>query len=188
MNIVKTYVNKEKNQRIEVATEEMSENPRCWDETTKMVTSHKQYLFPWEINTPNSEFDSWDEIVSHIMENYDVECLLPVSMTDHSGLSFYTGVARGWDCGQIGFIFITKENFKKYKNKSAKEILIDRIKEYNAWSNNDVYIFNLIQLETCKCCGHTSEESIDSCGGYYGYNDIETNLKDFTDMTGFVEE
>lgn len=184
----KIYVNKEKDQKIEVKIDEDPDSPRTWDENSHMVTHHKSYTLPWEINTPNSEFDSWDEIESHIMENYDVEYILPVSMTDHSGLSFYTGITNGWDCGQIGFIFITKDQFKEFENITAKELLESRIKEYNAWSNSDVYSFVLIQLKTCECCNHTSEEVIESCGGYFFYEDIESNLKDFTDMTGFVEE
>jgi hypothetical protein len=188
-DIIKKYVNKEKNQEIIVYQDSDIGSPREWDNVTIMSCFHNNYNLPNETEIETSDFNNWDEMERYILETYDIECILPVSMTDHSGLSFYTGVLNGWDSGQVGFIFMTKEQRKERGSfVDPKEILEGQIKQYDQWSNGDIYAFKLIQFKTCGCCNHTSEDLIDSCCGYYGYNEIENNLKDFTDMTGFVEE
>ena len=39
-------------------------------------------------------------------------------------------------------------------------------KEYELWAYGNVYGYRVFKQNTCKCCGHTALEDIDSCWGF----------------------
>ena len=69
----------------------------------------------------------------------------------------------GWDSGQVGYIYMTKERAKEEGLKDPFKTLEHEVKEY------DHYIVG-------NCYGYTIEDEdgdfLDSCGGFLGYEDF----------------
>ncbi len=91
----------------------------------------------------------------------------PVSLYDHSGISIHEGISHGWDTGQVGYLYTTKERIlKEYGGKQLtkklKELALERLrselKEYDQYLRGNVY-------------GFVTDN--DSCWGYFGDEGIE---------------
>lgn len=103
--------------------------------------------------------------------------MLPLYLYDHSGITMSTGpFSCRWDSGQVGWIYVTKEQVRKeygWKNLSKKRIetiegyLKGEIEEYDRFLTGQVYGYDVTELGECKHCGTAIEEDIDSCGGFY---------------------
>ena len=94
----------------------------------------------------------------------DMFVCLPVYLLDHSGL--YVSVNDfndSWDSGQLGFIYCTKQDAKKWFNKpdvtedEIKKELTAEVEEYNDYLNGAWYGFLIEGLDG---------EVEDSCGGF----------------------
>jgi len=150
-------------------------SPREWDNLGTMICFHNRYDLGDE-----HDFSDPDELIEFICEN-DV-LSLPLYLYDHSGITMNTTGfsyidSGGWDSGQVGFIYVTKEVLREEFNKKrltqkdidhAYDILNAEVKIYNYYLTGEVYGYALIKLETCDKCGHTEESTIDSCFGFYG--------------------
>jgi hypothetical protein len=44
----------------------------------------------------------------------------------------------------------------------------DNVETLDNYHVYGAYYFDLVEFTTCDCCQHESEESIESCGGFYG--------------------
>jgi hypothetical protein len=95
--------------------------------------------------------------------------LLPLYLYDHSVITISTGPFNcPWDSGQVGFIYVSKENVKKEfnwkklnKNRIDKvvDILKSEVKLYDDYLTGNVYGFNVKD---------PNENDLDSCWGFYG--------------------
>lgn len=94
----------------------------------------------------------------------DMFVCLPVYLLDHSGL--YVSVNDfndSWDSGQLGFIYCTKQDAKKWFNNTdvtedeIKKELTAEVEEYNDYLNGAWYGFLIEGLDG---------EVEDSCGGF----------------------
>ena len=123
------------------------------------------------------------------MKDNDVEAILPLYLYDHSGLTMNTtGFSCGWDSGQVGYIFITKESFKNFQGTTAEEVLIGQVKTYDLYLRGEVFWFKVVEEKHCECCGSNSEEHIDSCSGFYG-DDFEKNgLGEYVNLDEYEED
>lgn len=118
------------------------------------------------------ELPTLDELLE-IAENYYV--ILPVYKYAHSGVIYNTsGFSCQWDSGQIGFIYVAKEDLRKEygwkritKDRIAKvnEILSSEIKTFSQWASGSVYGFQLYYHDVEK--PHTSVDEQASCCGFY---------------------
>ncbi|HMM80505.1 MAG TPA: hypothetical protein PKC65_10830 [Pyrinomonadaceae bacterium] len=59
---------------------------------------------------------------------YEKAVIIPVGMYDHSGYTFYEGTgphafdSPGWDSGQVGFLYVTKDRLRKETGYNEQEL------------------------------------------------------------------
>ena len=154
---------------------DFAESPREWDNLGTMVCFHTRYNLGDKHIYNHSDYNSWEELERAIIKNENVAVILPLYLYDHGGITMNTtGFSCGWDSGQVGFIFISKEKALseyggKIVTKKLKERLVtyltNEVETYDQYISGDVYQF-IIEDE------NGNEE--DSCGGFYG-SDISKN-------------
>lgn len=109
--------------------------------------------------------------------------ILPVYMYDHSGLSFSTGsFSCSWDSGMIGWIMVDKVRWDElhggeWNAEVVEKCLDDEIETLDNYHVYGAYYFELVEYTGCDCCGHEDEETLDSCGGFYGPVDGDFGAK-----------
>lgn len=155
---------------VKIYQDECYESPREWNNLGHMVCWHRKYDLGDKHNISVPEF----------MEEIKPKTLvcLPLFLMDHSGITMKTSSetfrmcdSAGWDWGQVGFIYVMKEEVEKEfgKNppngkrewtiKKIKEILENEVEVYAQYLTGDVY-------------GWVSEDEdgkhYASCWGYYG--------------------
>jgi hypothetical protein len=159
---------------------------------SRYILGHKQYkdgveaIYETlqELNYDNyvkMDDDYCDMNYNDFIEKYmnkldDIAIVLPLYLYDHSGITMNTtGFHCPWDSGQIGFIYVTKENIRKEFNKKRISLqlrhkvlnqLKGEVKLYDQYLTGDVYGYNIDDPYT--------GEHISSCWGFYGY-DWESN-------------
>ena len=181
-------------------------DPRQWNNLGIIATWHRNYRLGDE--QPQGEpidhmiglIQKYDSILDKIewYEDYDLDYTdmvykmfnkyyvsLPVYMYDHGGISISTGSFNdSWDSGQLGFIYISKEQIRKEYNwkiitkKRKTEIekyLNNEIEEYNNYLTGEVYCYVI-------CNKKDPDNIIESCTGYLGYNNIEFMKKECEDL------
>ena len=104
---------------------------------------------------------------------------LPLYLYDHSGISISTGAfSCPWDSGQVGFIYVDLERVRKeYGDDSqdsqdkAIKVLQSEVKTYDCYLRGLVYGFTIEKLNKCECCDNVEPEEVDSCWGFYDYDE-----------------
>lgn len=169
------------------------ENPRNWDNLSTMVCFHKRYDLGDKHDYNKSDFQTWSDLRARIEKDHDPAVCIPLYMFDHSGVSIGAGWetemrfrqadGAGWDWGQIGYVFVSKEKVRKeYLKKRLSKKTIERatrcvmaeVETYNQWQQGDVYGFVLKDA---------AGETIDSCWGFYGSDPAENGMAE-----GFSED
>ena len=176
---------KKGNEILRIERDDYTDSPRERSNVGVMVCSHNRYTLPNEADLNFDEFNSWGEIEDYLIKEKGAIEVLPIYMYDHSGITISTSYSYPyndrWDSGQIGFIYTTRDRIKelvgrKLSKKELKNMLNDEVKTYDQYLTGEVYKFELVKLHKCKCCGHISEELVDSCGGFYAIEDIKDYL------------
>lgn len=158
---------------VNIDYDENPQNPRDLDYTdcnlTKMVCFHSRYNLGDEHNYDKADVLSWKELERLIQREEDVCVMDPLYMYDHSGQTISTSpFSCGWDSGQVGFVYITKEDIRKTYNvkrisKKTKQLawkaLANEVKIYDDYIRGSVYWFSV---------GDEEENQLDSCCGFYG--------------------
>ena len=162
----KELIAEEQGFKLYVAQDDMSpESPREWDNLGKMICWHRNYeLGDKHSFRDNQEFMVWWK------EEGKGGILLPLALLDHSGLSMWVGSEAspfdpgGWDSGQVGWIYATKEmivkEYGKNKRKLAEKVLRGEVETYDQYLKGDVYGYII---------KNPDGETVDSCWGFYGY-------------------
>jgi len=140
-DVIKVYEGKE--YFYEVVEAEWVENPRQYADASYFYMSHRNYDFGDNISLDTSDCSSWEDVKEIIEKEYNVFAILPVYMYDHSGITINTtGYSCGWDSGQIGWIWMTKEQAMEYGYKTKKEaelFLETEIATLDKYLTGDVY-------------------------------------------------
>lgn len=195
--MVETLELKKTKTLVKVVHDYDAESPRGWDNQSNWLCFHNRYdLGDKHINKKfnKDDYDNWDEVEQAIKEEYDVVFITPLSLYDHSVQQIHVGSLRGWDCGRVGFAFITREqarqiipNIDDYKelNKPMQDKLLSviqaEVNTYNQWLIGDVHgiqVYNVFEDEN----GHRIEEMTDSCYGFYFDKDytMKDAIKEYT--------
>ena len=128
--------------------------------------SHKRYNLG-DVKINNDNFNSWEEVRNSIR----YKCVLPLYLYDHSGLAVSTSrFSCPWDSGQIGFIYCSMANARKYgcKNQeSALKHLEAEVKTWNDVLGGQVYGFELMDPQG---------QATDSCWGFIGSDHDKSGL------------
>lgn len=164
--------------RIEIVIDQdgYASNPREWCNLSALVFApHHNYTMPNEVDFPFSQYDDdaddgggrsgetfaeW--CVRTLEEEYGALYVAPVSMTDHSGTTYYVGAPRDpWDSGQVGYAIVTPETVAECGTPPElfAEGVAAEIATYGAWANGEVY--GWVALDD-------DGETIESCWGYVG--------------------
>lgn len=148
------------------------------DNFSTMYCKHRRYDLGDNLNLNTSNCDNWHEVKQALIaEHGEMAIIEPLSLYDHSGISISIGVKSGWDCGRVGFVFVTKEQVRKeYGVKritkatltKAWGLLRSEVKEYDNYLTGEVYIVS---------CQDREEFEIDSCYvNGYDYAEKEAQL------------
>jgi hypothetical protein len=90
-------------ENISVSYDYFTENPLLLDENITPVMFHKRYDLPNPLGLNHEDFNSWDELESHLKEAF--KNVQKVYIYDHSGLAFRTEpFPCQWDSGVVGFL------------------------------------------------------------------------------------
>jgi hypothetical protein len=180
------------NRSFQIYPDEGTDSPRDWDNFGRMICFHGRYNLGDNKNIKSSAFESWAELEKHLISE-GAAVILPLYLYDHSGLTMRTSpFSCPWDSGQVGFIYCTREDIKKNWNvrkptgrylARAKCLLQSEVEIYDQYLRGDVYGFVLKQKTECKSCGHTEDEHLDSCWGYYGTDWAKNGILDSLDAS-----
>ena len=176
--ITKTY--KQTGMRVVKSYDEFAENPRNWDNLTTMICHHNRYaLGDVEESRQFNGFTSLKELKQALVEYYgEMAYIKPLSLYDHSTQTLAIGEPTDmWDSGYVGFIFVTKEQARKWFNvKRITKSVIEKIEklaqseveEYNkVWLWGEVYVLSLERVFTNIDDKNDSfVEPVDSVGGF----------------------
>lgn len=159
------------------------ESPRNWGNLGHMVCFHGRYDLGDSHTYNKDDYGSWNDLKDAICRSGIVPIILPLFLYDHSGVSIKTvphGYHGSWDCGQVGFIFVTKEQIKKEygtvnaKNiEQAKKVLLGEVENYNQYLQGDVYSCVVEQYDRNK-----NHLDYDVVGGCYGFGYALKALKE----------
>jgi len=188
------------------------ENPRDYENLGTMVCFHRRYNLGDKHNYNPSYYKHFGELKKDICKNVNVGVILPLYLYDHSGITMNTTEFNCvWDSGQVGFIFISKENILKnfggkILTKKLKErvtnYLIDEVKIYDSYLTGNVFGFKVFKVTECEL-KHKHETLLDSCWGFFsedscvldGLNIINDYIEnevvsdeDFSDMLHSVDK
>jgi len=191
------------NKILKIFYMEDAENPREWDNLSKVVLNHKRYTFPNELNINFDSFASWEEIAEHIKKELKAVLVFAVRGYEHSGLSISLSSEYpfndSWDSGQLGFICILEEDLIKEFGKNTKEtrkkaeaILKGEFKTFKNYLEGEVFGFELykkVRVKITKEYSKTKKETttetenklLDSCWGFYG----EEGINQIKEENGF---
>lgn len=194
-----------KGYNIEIVVDNFVEDPREWDNITKMICQHGRYYLGDE-EYKNNYANSWREwFAYYVLENYatglnlkiydtfgyfeDEEevdkvwewieenmIVMPLFLYDHSGISISTSRTCRWDSGQVGFMYITK---KKAVEEFGKKYFTKAVEEKAiACMESELKIYDDYlrgDVYGYRILDENGDE-IDSLWGFYGYDHEKSGL------------
>lgn len=147
--------------KLEISHDDYAESPRHDDNLGTFWTWHRRYSSPDKHSIPDPMYKLPADTIG-----------IKVWMYDHSGCSYAAADANPfhcpWDSGQVGWIFATREDIRKWFGvkritktiiQMTLDLLEHEVEIYSQWVNGEVYRWTVLDAEG---------EEIDSCGGYYG--------------------
>lgn len=114
--------------RLSIYYDEHAESTRTtWDNLCTMTCSHRSYNLGDEQAKNTEDYSNWEEWLEHeILEPAGGKTnvvFLPLYLYDHSDLSISTGSFDcRWDSGQVGWIYATKDTFRKETGYTENEL------------------------------------------------------------------
>ena len=189
MNPDRELVDEYRGCKIYVAPDLDQANPREWDNLGRMICFHRRYDL-------GDKKDGYHETNADVFQSYisgtliqdfpgdydppdncppEVAVALPLCLYDHSGITMncegYSHIDPvGWDWGQVGYIYVTRETILKNWGrkrlsktllKKVEEILRCEVQAYASYLEGDAF-------------GWMTEDEdgnpIDSCWGYLDYH------------------
>lgn len=195
-----------------IPDDDPGESPRDWDNLGTMVCWHRNYNLGdyvegncranSRVGKGDNTFDVCepDEFLDWLKENRaDVAILLPLYLYDHSGISMSTSHTYPyndrWDSGQVGFIFVTKEQIrheyscKRISKKTlelATKVLEGEVETYDQYLTGDVYGYQLFKITDPDFDPDSDDpedfgDELDSCWGFYGLDYCKQEVKELID-------
>lgn len=149
------------------------ELPQC-DPEDYLVQLVESYESGFE-DRVNADFYG-DDLTAVLADRIDKHyILLPVYEFQHGGVAYNTsGFSCPWDSGQIGYIYVSKEDVRKERGwkritKKRQELiekaLTAEIEVYSMWANGEVWGFELYHHDVDV--GYNETDVEDSCWGFY---------------------
>jgi hypothetical protein len=165
-----------KNYTIEIFQDLNPESPREWENLGKMICFHNRYNL-------GDDHDLTIEDIKKIVQRKDV-IALPLYLYDHSGITISSKpFSCPWDSGQIGYIYvdykrIRKEYGWKKISQNRRDLITNYLKSeiavYDQYLTGDIYGYAITDKDN---------EDIDSCYGFYGYDNCKNEAESIIDWT-----
>lgn len=129
------------------------ESPRDWDNAGTMAIYHRRYDFGDKL-----EFSDLDDLQAYLASG---DCyVLPIYMYEHSGVTISTSpFSCGWDSGQVGYIYMTKEKARAEGLTDPLATLENEVKTMDSYIRGEVYGYIVYDAD---------DQELDSCWGYLG--------------------
>jgi hypothetical protein len=141
-------------------------NPREWDNVGTMLCFHRRYNLgdePYHRSVTDMLPYGEEDLEKWLVEEENAKTILPLYLYDHSGITIRTTpFTCRWDSGQIGYIYSQEEG--------QEDILRSEIEVYDHYLFGNIWGYQVYQKHVCNR-GNIHEEIIDSCYGFYGYDD-----------------
>jgi hypothetical protein len=162
---------------IKIFTDDDPDNPRTWSNIGKMVCWHRNLLLGDEmpkespveflcdlLGLNRDEYEDSRSTLIYLLSSFDMKekiIILPLYFYNHGGITMRTTpFGDRWDSGQVGFIYITKEDAKKERlsEKDALRCLQSEVETYD-----DYLIGNVHGFQVCN----EDNDVLESCWGFY---------------------
>lgn len=204
MDTVKTLSHK--GYTIQIAYDLDPESPREWDNLGIMACWHRRDNYgdvqpginplDYMIKVMN-EKQQRDNLYKNIpagkvQQMFERDNLvIPIMAYEHGGITiraydYGNFPDQMWDCGQLGFIYVSKDKIRaEYGNagkkslEKARQCLLSEIKTYDDYLTGQVYGF----IITDK-----NDEEVDSCWGFYGLDYCIQEAKDVVEYLVRAEQ
>jgi len=179
--------------------DEDCESPRTsCDNFGTMICKHKNYRLGDDQESREffnsdgfEECETEEEVEEYLKREYGAEIIFPLSLYDHSGISMHIGRCHGWDSGQVGYIYATKEKCikefgKDFSRDKIVKLLESEVEEYDNFLRGECYYFVVTRPKIVENrCPHCNEligteeveEIVDSCGGMIGQKYVLDEVK-----------
>ena len=151
-------------------------SPREDDNICVIHTAHKRYNFG---DVDHSSLESIKKAEKEAEDNGDI--ILPLYMYDHSGVTISLNpFSCPWDSGQVGIVVVSRKKIleefggKKFTAKlkeKALKIAENEVKDLDSYIRGDIYGFVI----------DNSDDSDDSCWGFYGEEEALSEAKGIVD-------
>ncbi len=193
-------------------------SPREWDNLGTMACWHTGYTLgdeqPDESPVdhrmrlveildliPESYYDDWGnisdgnlEVIDRLFDEHYIA--LDLYLYDHSGITMNTGgFSCPWDSGQVGFIYISREQVRKCygweriskkREQEIRDCLESEVKIYDQYLTGDMYGGTLYKYPVAhKTLDNVNEqldiddlEETDSCWGFFGSDPVVNGMFD----------
>ena len=163
--------NEYKGYEIQVYLDESPPNPRKdYDNLGSMICFHSRYNLGDEKGKgAEHPFSGPEALVEHV--GRDDVIALPLYLYDHSGITMNTtGFSCPWDSGQVGFIYVDKEQVRKewgwklitkMRQERIEELLRGEVEEYDHYLTGNVYGYVIVHPDD-------PGEDLDCCWGFFG--------------------
>jgi len=163
---------------LRIYVDECAGSPREGETFGNIIGWHRRYQIG-DLNpfSTSEDFCVWLKTHPSIVLN--------LYMYDHSGVSLNTtGFSDPWDSGQIGYVFVELEKVRRHYGKkrvskktvaAVQQVLREEVESYSQYLKGEVYGFSLQKTCTCVTCQKEQEETLDSCGGFYGSTSPQRN-------------
>lgn len=172
---------------IKIEPDDNPQDPREWDNLGKMICFHKRYELGDKHNYSVDSFDGWEDLKKQLVKDGAV-VIAPLFLYDHSGLRIKIGSFAGllpqghaeFDSGQVGFIVAFAEDVKK--KYGVKRITKEVKAKVQKLLEGEVKILD--QAYSGDVWGYIVEkdgEEVDSCWGFYGYDEAVAEAKGIVD-------
>jgi hypothetical protein len=147
-----------KNYQIQVCYDTYPDDPRNWHNLGFMACFHKNYKLG-----DQHDFNEPQDLIDWIEANKDMIYYLPLYTYEHGNITMATTpFSCRFDSGQVGFIYMTKQDAEKEQIKDPYHILECEVKIYADYISGQTYGAMILDSEG---------DVIDSQFGYIGDTD-----------------
>lgn len=181
MNLYKKL--ESKNYILEIGYDEYADSPREWDNLGTILGYWRNTHGVVDVEL-NGGYGSMEEEFKDRIGDFENFITLPVYGFEHSGKAVSTvGFHCRWDSGQVGYIYISKEDAERevlrrkdetdedFENR-IKEILNNEIENLNKWLQGEVYEYQLYKKDIQKARKHIIVE-LENEGAFDNLSDNE---------------
>ena len=178
-------------------------SPREWDNLgTILIAPNKAHWIAnrdsaVDISIPqgNNPFKHWENLRREQLKlkKSDIAIAYPVTKYEHGAISLSLGYKSGWDCGVVGFIYVTKEQVRKCFGVTritqsiiarAESCLQSELDMLTAWLNGECYGWYITEYALTDDGLEWEEVGIlESCGGYFDQEQALGDMKDMLNLT-----